>query len=259
MLYDTHCHVYVREFDTDRDEVIKRSNEAGIRLIHVGFEPDGNEKAAVLAKQYNEYWTAGIHPHHANLATEKNLARIRELAKSHHGKRLKALGEMGLDFFKNHQPRDVQIQAFKAQLKLALELNLPVIIHCRDAFQDALKMLDTEKIINAVFHCFAGTLDEAQQCWSRGYLTSFTGICTYPKAENVRAVIKKAPIDRIMIESDCPFLAPQSHRGQRNEPSFLQETFKKICEIRAEKSDILEAILEKNTERFFNIPRVVRS
>lgn len=256
MLYDTHCHVHTREFDADRDAVIQRAHEAGIKLIYVGFEPQGNEKAAVLAEQYDEFWTAGIHPHHADLATGKNLARIRELANSPYGKHLKALGEIGLDFYKNHQPRATQIAALKAQLALALELNLPVIIHCRDAFQEAFKILDAAKIQSAVFHCFTGTIAEAQQCWSRGYFTSFTGICTYPKAENVRAAIKQAPIDKIMIESDCPFLAPQGHRGQRNEPVFLHETFKKICEIRSENPAELEVILQKNTEKFFRVVQI---
>lgn len=253
MLIDTHAHLHVKEFDADRHEVIARAREASVDFINVGFEPDGNEAAALIAEKYGTYFTAGIHPHHADLATEKNLSRIRDLAKGPHGKRLKALGEMGLDFFKNHQPREAQIEAFTAQLHLARELNLPVIIHCRDAFSDALKILDREKISAAVFHCFTGSISEAEECFRRGYFTSFTGICTYPKAENVRAVIKVAPIDRIMIESDCPFLSPQNHRGQRNEPSFLKETFQKLCEIKQMAPNVLEPILEANTKKFFGV------
>ncbi len=253
MLIDTHAHLHVKEFDVDRPEVIARAREAGVDFINVGFEPDGNEAAALLAEQHHTYWTAGIHPHHADLATEKNLNRIRELAKGPHGKRLKALGEMGLDFFKNHQPREVQLDAFKKQLQLALELNLPVIIHCRDAFEDALKILNDIKISVVVFHCFTGTVAQAQECWKRGYFTSFTGICTYPKADNVREVIKLAPLGQIMIESDCPFLSPQRHRGQRNEPSFIRETFQKLCEVRQMVPDELESALETNTKSFFRV------
>jgi TatD DNase family protein len=136
---------------------------------------------------------------------------------------------------------------------LTLELNLPVIVHCRDAFEEAFKILNVEKISSAVFHCFTGTIQEAEQCWSRGYFTSFTGICTYPQAGNVRAVIAHAPLEKIMIESDCPFLAPQNHRGKRNEPSFLLETFQKISEIKKVTAEALEKVLEENTRRFFGI------
>lgn len=254
MLIDTHCHVHVSEFDADRSEVIKRAQEAEVECLFVGFEPDGNEKAALLAHQYNGYFTVGIHPHNADLTTDKNLERMRQFAKGEDGKRLKAIGELGLDYFKNHQPREVQLKAFSSQLQLARELQLPVIIHCRDAFEDVLKILAQEKIVDAVFHCFAGTLEEAQECWKRGYYTSFTGICTYPKAQNIRSAIAAAPTPKIMIESDCPFLAPEGHRGERNEPSFLRETFRKIAQVKKIPEPEMEEILFQNTRRFFRLP-----
>lgn len=254
MLIDTHAHLHVSEFDTDREEVIARAEAAGVAIINVGFEPEGNEKAALLAALYpTMHWTAGIHPHHADLATPHNLQRIRELKKTPIGKKLVALGEMGLDYFKNHQPKELQIVAFREQLKLAISLDLPVIIHCRDAFADAFQILEEEHITRAVFHCFTGTLAEAREAWQRGYLTSFTGICTYPKTENVRAVIREAPLDRLMLETDCPFLAPQGKRGQRNEPSFLRETFTQIVELTESSAARLELQIEKNTKDFFKI------
>lgn len=255
MLIDTHSHLHVKEFDADRAQVIERAREAGVDFIAVGFEPEGNTAAAALAAQYNTFWTAGIHPHHADLATNENLQCIVQLKKAPLGSRLVALGEMGLDYYKNFQPREIQRDAFRKQLTLSRELKLPVIIHCRDAFSETLELLNEEKITEAVFHCFAGTIDEAEECWRRGYYTSFTGICTYPKAENVRAAIAKATLSKIMIETDCPFLPPQSHRGRRNEPAYLRETFKKISEIREIPELELEKILYENTLKFFRIQK----
>lgn len=255
MLIDSHSHVHTNNFDADREQVIERAKKAGVEiLIEVSFNPEGWIAASALAEKYeNVYWTAGIHPHEADLATEENLKKMRELQKTPAGKKLVAFGEIGLDYFKNHQSKDVQQKAFRAQLVIARELNLPVIIHCREAYGDVLKILSEEGITRAVFHCFAGTLAEAKLCWERGYMTSFTGICTYPKAENIREIIAAAPIDKIMIETDCPYLAPQSQRGKRNEPAFVAEVFEKICEIRKTSPTELEATLDKHTKLFFGL------
>lgn len=254
MLIDTHAHLHTEAFDVDRDEVIARSLAANPILINVGFEPDGNEKAAQLAAQHlGVYWTAGIHPHSADLATPVALARIEELAASPIGKKLVALGEMGLDYFKNKQPKEVQVQAFAAQLQLAQKLNLPVIVHCRDAFDDAMRILSEEKITRAVFHCFTGMLQEAVRAWEAGYHTSFTGICTFPSAHTIRDVIAHAPADKIMIETDCPYLAPQGHRGERNEPAYLREILKTIAQAKKVPSDKIEQQIEKNTRVFFSL------
>lgn len=255
-MIDTHSHLHVKEFDADRAQAIARAQEAGVKiLINVGFDPEGNASACALAQAYGAiYWTAGIHPHHADLATSENLNWMREKAKSPAGKKLVAIGEIGLDYFKNLSPKDAQIASFRAQLALSGELSLPVIVHCRDAFADTLEILRAEKIKRAVFHCFTGTMVEARECWSRGYLTSFTGICTYPSAVKVRAAILEAPVDKIMIETDCPYLSPQRRRGQRNEPCFLPEILEKIAEIKGLKQKEIEASIEQNTKKFFKIP-----
>lgn len=253
MLIDAHSHLHVKEFDADRDEVIARARKANVDFIAVGFSPEGNEASAALAAKYGAYWTAGIHPHHSDLATKENLRRIEELKKSPAGKSLVALGEFGLDYFKNFQPVPLQQDAFRRQLELAQKLNLPIIIHCRDAFGDALKILDEEKITRALFHCFAGTEAEAAECWKRGYYTSFTGICTYPNAQNVRQVLAKAPLEKILIETDCPFLPPVPHRGKRNEPLFLRDTFNFIADFLKIAPAELEKILYQNTTKFFGL------
>lgn len=255
MFIDTHAHIHVKDFDADRAEVIKRAEEANVWFINVGFDTGGNESSAKLADE-NEtiFWAGGYHPHNADLATAENLQRLEELAHGPYGKKLVALGEMGMDYYRNLQPKQTQEAALRAQLKLAKKLDLPVIIHCRDAMTDTLKILADESATRVVFHCFTGTLYEAFTCWNRGYMTSFTGICTYEKAGNIREIIKNAPIDRIMLDSDCPYLAPLKYRGKRNEPSYVIETFNKIAEVKGVQTEELEKVLLENTVKFFRLP-----
>lgn len=254
MLIDTHAHIHVKDFDSDRDQVIARALSANVMMINVGFDLEGIRQSAVLAKNNKSiYWAAGFHPHSAQSASDENINVIVDLAQKEEGKKLVAIGETGLDFFRNPCPRDEQISGFVKQLRLAKKLNLPVILHCRDAFEDTFRILNEEKIERAVFHCFSDTLKEAKQCWEKGYFTSFTGICTYPKAENVREIVANAPLDMIMIETDCPYLAPQSVRGKRNEPAFVREIFNKIAEIRKADLSDLESIIFKNSVNFFKL------
>ncbi|MBI5412792.1 TatD family hydrolase [Candidatus Peregrinibacteria bacterium] len=255
MFIDTHAHIHVKDFDADRAEVIKRALAANVSLINVGFDTLGNENAAKLADENKTiFWAGGYHPHHADLATDENLKKLEELARGPYGKKLVALGEMGMDYYRNLQPKQTQEVALRAQLKLAKKLDLPVIIHCRDAVADTLKILADEKMTQVVFHCFTGTLEEAVACWNRGYMTSFTAICTYEKAGNIREVIKNAPVDKIMLDSDCPYLAPQKYRGKRNEPAYVFETFNKIAEVKNIQPKELEKILFENTVKFFKLP-----
>lgn len=254
MFVDTHAHIHVKDFDADRAEVIKRALAANVWLINVGFDTAGNESSAKLANENKTvFWAGGYHPHHADLATKENLNKLEELARGPYGKKLVALGEMGMDYYRNLQPKQAQEAAFRAQLKLAKKLNLPVIIHCRDAVADTLKILEDEAAARVVFHCFTGTLEEARECWNRGYMTSFTGICTYEKAGNIREIIKNAPLDKIMLDSDSPYLAPLKYRGKRNEPAYVIETFKKIAEIKNIQPQELEKILLENTVKFFKL------
>lgn len=166
-------------------------------------------------------------------------------------KKVVAIGEIGLDYYRMQVPREVQQEAFRKQLRLAKEFQLPVIIHCREAYEDTFQILIEEAMEKVVFHCFAGDLSFAKKVWERGFYTSFTGIITYPNAQSLREVVRAAPFDRIMVETDCPFLPPQSHRGKRNEPSFLPEIVEKIEEIRNSK-DIFQS-LYRNSELFYNL------
>lgn len=255
MLIDTHSHIHVQQFEKDREEVIRRAQMAGVKiLINVGFDPAGNEQAAALAQKHDSiYFSCAIHPHEANLATDENLDKIRKIALSKVGKKLVAIGETGLDYFRNKHSKEVQVEAFKKQIKLAKELDLPLIIHCRDGIPDALLILKDENVERAVFHCFTGTLNKAKICWERGFYISFTGICTYPAAHELREIVASSPQDRMMIETDCPFLSPQSKRGSRNEPAYLPEVCEKLAEIRGVSPQQMEKILEENSRRFFNL------
>ncbi|KKU80627.1 MAG: TatD family hydrolase [Candidatus Peregrinibacteria bacterium GW2011_GWA2_47_7] len=245
MLIDIHAHLHVKDFDADRDSVITRALQAGVlKMINVGFDAEGNFHALNLAKKYDFIWcTMGIHPHLASEWNEYVAKQIESAVKKE--ERIVALGEMGLDYFKNFQPPELQKKAFQEQLRLARKLDLPVIIHCRDAFEDCLKLIQEEEITKAVFHCFTGNLPVAKRLWEKGFYTSFTGIITYATAHELREVVTAVPEELFFIETDCPYLAPQKYRGQRNEPAYLREVAETIAAVK--KMDLKE--VEKNVER----------
>ncbi len=230
-----------------------RALKSGVRrIINVGFDTEGNFQALALAKKYDFIWsTMGIHPH---LASEWNDYVAQKILKAVKAEpRIVALGEMGLDFFKNYQPPDLQMSVFRAQLAMARELDMPVIVHCRDAFEDCLRILDEENIEQAIFHCYTGDLAMAEDIWSRGYATSFTGIVTYPSAKELQLVAVQAPLDLIFVETDCPYLAPQSVRGKRNEPAYMAETAAFIAGLKNMPVADLEHEIEHNVYDWFGI------
>lgn len=254
MFIDCHSHIHVKDFDADREQVIVRLKAADVsKIIEVGFDSEGIFKALALAKKHSGIYAAiGIHPH---LASEWNgdiAQKILKMAKSE--EKIVALGEMGLDYFKNFQPQDLQQKVFREQLKLAQKAGLPIIIHCRDAYQDLFEILDKEKFSGRVLlHCFTGTLKEAREGIARGYFIAFTGVTTYPGAKLLREIAGQIPLDRILIETDCPFLAPQSHRGQRNEPAFVVEIYKEIAKIKDSPLEKFAEQINKNANVFFGI------
>lgn len=253
MLIDIHAHLHVKDYDADRSQTIERARAAGIsKIINVGFEVEGNFQALALAKKYDFiYSTMGIHPHLASEWNDDVGAKILKTAKMED--KVVAIGETGLDYYKNFQPRETQEYAFREQLKLAKKLDLPVIIHARDSYDDIFGILDEEKMNRVILHCFTGTLAEAQKGWKRGFYTAFTGIITYPSAGSLREIVKLCPQNLLLAETDCPFLSPQSFRGKRNEPAFLKETFEQIVKIRDTDSSELESKLEENVKRMFGI------
>jgi len=254
-LIDSHAHVDMSEFDSDRAEMLARAQAAGVRgILAIGGAPGALASALPFAERYAWiYAAAGIHPHEAKLATPAYYQELASLAR--HPKFL-AWGEIGLDYHYDHSPRDVQQRVFTEQLELAGRADKPVIIHCREAWPDCLAILERywrSSGLGGIFHCFSGTLDEARRGSEMGFLISFAGNVTYPKAQNLREVAAAMPLESILIETDSPFLAPQPFRGRRNEPAFVAEVARTLAPVRNLAPQELAAATAANFRRFFHL------
>jgi TatD DNase family protein len=254
-IIDSHAHLEFSQFDEDRGEVLARAREAGVTTllaIGSGSGPAKLDAAIPFAEQHDWiYATVGIHPHEARLATDEHFTKLDRLARH---PRVIAWGEIGLDYFYDHSPRDVQHEVFRRQLTQARDARKPVVIHCRDAWDDCLRILDQDwhsTGLGGILHCFTGTLDEARQGIAMGFLVSFAGNVTYPKAQNLRDVARDLPLDRLLIETDSPFLAPQGRRGKRNEPAFVVEVARTLGSVRNLPAEEIAAATAANFRRFF--------
>ena len=249
-LVDTHCHLDSEQFDADRDAVIERARAAGVErmmAIGTGDGPPDLEAAIRLADAYPfMYATIGVHPHDAAKATEETFGRLQELAR--HPKVL-AIGEIGLDYHYDFSPRDVQQQVFERQLELARQAGKPIVIHTREAWADTLATLRAHWQGAGIMHCFTGDEVQAREALDAGFYLSFGGVLTFPKAEPTRQAARMAPIDRILIETDCPYLAPVPHRGKRNEPAFILETARRLGELRGVSAEEIGEQTAANWER----------
>ena len=276
-LIDTHAHLDDPKFDNDRGDVIKRAIDAGIEyIITVGMwqkpphpcpspaSGEGNkeetnrgglEHVTELADKYDLIYTAlGIHPHDAKDANDDAFDEIKKL--STHPKVI-AIGETGLDYYYEHTPKDIQKAVFRKHIQIARELNLPLTIHTREAHNDTLEILVEEGVgdIGGVLHCFSGSYEMAKKCLDMGLYLSFTGVVTFPKATNIHEIVKKIPIERMLVETDCPYLAPEPYRGKRNEPTFVVETAKRIAEIKGVSFDDVARITTLNAKELFGIEK----
>jgi TatD DNase family protein len=266
MLIDTHVHLDYSDFDSDRPAVIDRAREAGVtEMISIGTRLDSSARALELAENFPAVWaTVGVHPTEVEEAPDNYLAVLRQLAQS---RRVVGVGEIGLDYHhlpsqKTQNPTDdvrykeTQERMFREQLDLAVELSLNVVIHQRDSWEDCVKVLrDYTGRVRGVFHCFGGTLAQAQEMIALGHLVSFTGIVTFKNAPVVQATAQDLPEDQFMVETDCPYLAPVPHRGQRCEPWHTRLVAEKIAALRR---CSVEAVAETTTataRRFFNFTR----
>jgi TatD DNase family protein len=244
MFIDTHSHIHVVKDFPDVDEILSRARDVGVtRQIIVGCTVEDSFNALKFVQDHPDFdlWaTLGVHPHNANEWNDEVAARFRQSVRNE--KKIVAIGEIGLDYFRNLQPKEIQIPVFKAQLHVAKELNLPAVVHVRDAWEDALKIIRESGNTKVILHCFSGTVEQAKYCWSNGYHTSFSGVLTYPKNGYLREIAAQAPPELILIETDCPYLTPQVFRGKRNEPAFVVETAKVLAQARG-------ASLEKTGEQ----------
>lgn len=253
-LIDSHAHLDSNPFKEDLDAVLQRAEAAGIRqILTIGCDLTSSAQAVALAGRYAPLYAAvGIHPHDANEATEEGLALIEGLLTA---PKTVALGEIGLDFYRDRSPRDVQRQAFRDQLRLAKKHKMPIIVHDREAHDEILKILREESAsqVGGVIHCFSGDLQMARTCLDMGFYVSFTGNITYPKNEALREVVAAIPIDRILVETDCPYLAPNPHRGKRCEPAHVRLTAEKIAEIKGLSLEDVARITNRNAYDLFGI------
>jgi TatD DNase family protein len=248
MLIDSHCHLDDKQFDPDRDEVIARAREAGVErmmAIGTGDGPPDLEAALRLARRHDFiYATVGVHPHDAAKATPETFAAMEALAAE---TKVLAIGEIGLDYHHDFSPRDVQREVFIRQLKLAGRAGKPIVIHTREAWHDTLLVLREHWSGDGIIHCFSGGPEEARQALDLGFYLSFGGVLTFPKADALRDAARLAPEDRLLVETDAPYLAPVPKRGKRNEPAFMVETARRLAEVRGVAP---ERIAEVTTENF---------
>ena len=258
-LNDSHANIDFPEFAEYSEAMLARAREAGVNtLLAIGTGPGPEKLDAALpyAEGYDWiYSSVGIHPHEAKEATPGHFDQLARLARH---RKVIAWGEIGLDYFYDHSPRDVQARVFGAQMELAHRARLPVIIHCRDAWDDCLDMLAEHwkpTGLGGILHCFTGTLDHARRGLDMGFLISFAGNSTYPKAQNIRDVAKELPLENILIETDAPFLAPQPYRGKRNEPAYVSEVAKTLANVRNLAPEEIASTTAANFRRFFGIAR----
>jgi TatD DNase family protein len=288
MFVDSHAHLERRKYDADRELVIARAREAGVETmvaIGNGDGPTNFDCGILLAEQYSQpsgpqvsakngrepgaphemqrypaiYATIGIHPHEAQLADHAAYARMEQLAKR---PKVIAWGEIGLDYFYDHSPRDVQQRVFVEQMELARAARLPIVIHCRpsdgseNAWDDCLRLIAEQWApsgLGGVLHCFTGNVEQAKRALDMGFMISFAGNVTFPKAQGIRDAAREVPLERMLIETDSPYLAPVPHRGQRNEPAYVKEVARQVGELRGLAAEELGTRTAQNFYRFFSL------
>jgi TatD DNase family protein len=242
----------MREFDRDRDEVIRRAAAAGVRrIVTVGTTLADCEKAAAIAAANPSVYAAiGIHPHEVKSIRKETYDRLKAISGS---KKIVAYGEIGLDFFRNISPPDVQVTRFGEQLDLAKELALPIIIHDRDAHRETVSMLKESGIRSGIIHCFSGDYAMARECLDMGFYISIPGTVTFPKSERLREIVARVPLERLLVETDCPYLTPVPHRGKRNEPAFTAHTARRVAEVRKISFEETARATSENAARVFGL------
>src|SRR6266536_2243445 len=263
LFVDSHAHLEGDRYDADREQVLARARDVGVKTIVAigsGTGPGSLDCGIRLAEQHEFiYATIGIHPHEAKLAAKSDFEELAQLAKR---PKVIAWGEIGLDYFYDHSPREVQQQVFVKQMELARVAKLPIVIHCRpsqnseNAWDDFFALTSRDWAssgLGGVLHCFTGTWAHAKRALDMGFMISFAGNITFPKAQQIRDAAKEVPLDRMFIETDCPFLAPVPNRGKRNEPSFVKEVARQLAELRGLSSEEMGRQTARNFYKFFKL------
>lgn len=255
MLIDTHAHLDDARFDGDRDAMIARAREAGVEhFVTIGCDLTTSRAAVELADRYPFiYATVGVHPHEAKQIGDSWYDDLRRLAEH---KKVVAYGEIGLDYHYNHSPPKIQRERFREQITLARDLHLPIVVHTREAQDDTIAILKEENAadVGGVFHCFSGDARLAKDALDLGFLLSFSGVITFQNATMLRDLVKTVPMDRVLVETDSPYLTPAPHRGQRNEPAHVRLVAEKIAAIQGMTTDQVAELTSQNARRVFKIP-----
>lgn len=255
MLFDTHTHLNDQQFDQDREKVIRRAQEEFhvSYILNIGYNRESILSTIELIEQYDCIYAAvGWHPHDAISCTPKDLKWIQTLT-SH--PKVVAIGEIGLDYYRNHSPKEKQEEIFRKQIRIAREVGLPIIIHNREADQDVIRILQEENAaeVGGIMHCFSGDIKKMNQCLALNFFIGLGGIVTFKNAETTREVAIQVPSDSLLIETDCPYLAPHPFRGKRNEPGYVRFVAERIAELRGTSLEELAKSTTENAKRLFQI------
>lgn len=252
MFFDTHAHFNDKQFNDDRDQVLMSLSSAGVtRVLNATYSLPSAKIGLELADKYPFIWVSiGIHPHDSKTMTDTTCAELEKLLE--HPKAV-AVGEIGLDYHYDYSPRDIQKKRFREQLELARQLGKPVIIHTREATEDTLEIVCDYQDLSLVFHCFPGSWETAKIILDKGWYLSFTGVVTFKNATRAIEVVQNMPLDRLMIETDCPYMAPEPHRGKRNSSLYLPFIAEKIAEIRGVSVEEIGEVTTDNANRFFRV------
>ena len=253
MLFDTHAHLDDRAFDVDRDQLLESLPGQGLELVmNPGCSLESSRNTSAMASQYPYLYAAvGSHPDAADEVNEEVLEEYRKLCKLN--PKIKAIGEIGLDYHYEDIPRELQLKAFRAQMALAAELDLPVIVHERDAHEDGMAVVREFPTVKGVFHCYSGSAEMARQLVNLGWYIGFTGVLTFKNARKAVEVAASIPLDRIVLETDCPYMSPEPFRGKRNDPGKLYRMAEKLAEIRNLPLEEIHRITTENGKRLYRI------
>ncbi len=252
-MIDSHCHLYIKNSTEQQDQLIKEAVADGIgKIINIGIDIETSQLSLDLAEKYDSlYSTVGIHPHDAKKLNEQSIEKLRQLAA--HDK-VVAIGEIGLDFYRNLSPKPLQYAAFKKQLELAIELKKPIVIHTRDSLEETIEVVNkyAAELVGGVFHCFPGDADDAERIFKLGFSVSFGGVITF-KNSDMAEVAAQVPLENIILETDSPYLTPLPFRGKQNRPAYLKYVYEKLAELRGLPVADIESIIDRNCVKLFKL------
>lgn len=253
MIFDSHAHYDDSQYNEDRELVLKEVKEKGvIGILNCGSDLRGLEMSVELAEKYDFIYAAvGIHPEYAQEVNEELIVKLRQYAKSN---KVKAIGEIGLDYYwEENPPKEVQKKAFRMQMELARELKLPVVIHDREAHKDTLDIMKEFSEVKGVVHCFSGSVEFAKECLKLGYHIGITGVVTFKNAKVIKEVAKIVPLDKLLVETDCPYMAPTPFRGKRNQSDYIEYIMEEIAQLREVSKEEIEKATIENTKNLLNL------